>query len=100
MGKRLYLQSELQEFLPKVYFQPPSNITLEYPCIIYNKSGMNRKIANDASYLRIQKYSVTLIERDPDSTVADDIEKYFTHCAVTGYFTKDNLYHTSLTLTY
>lgn len=100
MGKRLELHDELLEFLPNAYYQPPSNIQLTYPCIIYNKSGKSSRYGNNNIYIGNQQYNLIVIDRNPDSTVADDIEKHFTHCAITGNYVVDNLNHTSLTLFY
>ena len=100
MDNRLQLHEELLSFSPKVYFQPPSNIKLEYPCIIYHKSGKRTSYGNNNKYIGNQQYKLTVIDRDPDSEIADDIEQVFQHCAITGYYTMDNLNHTSLTLFY
>lgn len=100
MDKRLELHSKLIAFLPNVYFQPPANIRLEYPCIIYNKSGKRRFKANDQTYKGTQQYKVLVIDRNPDSVVADEMEEQLQYCGITGYYTIDNLNHTSLTLYY
>lgn len=100
MGSRLELHTELLKFLPNVYFQPPSNLTMLYPCIVYNKTGRMRHFGNDVIYLSQQEYNITLIEKNPDSNVADNIEKHFQHCAINQYYTVDNLYHTKLSLYY
>jgi hypothetical protein len=100
MASRLELHNELLKFLPKVYFQPPSNITMTYPCIIYSKSGKNQTLANDGIYLSKQGYQIMVIDKNPDSIVADNIESRFQYCTVNQYYTVDNLYHTTLTLYY
>lgn len=100
MATRIELHAELVKFLPNVYFQPPSNITISYPCIIYTKTIQSRQFANDGIYLNKQRYQITVIDKNPDSTVADDIEEYFQYCAIDQYFTMDNLNHTTLTLYY
>lgn len=100
MASRLDLHAELLKFMPNVYFQPPSTITMTYPCIVYNKTGKFKNDANDGIYLSIQEYQLMLIEKNPDSTVADDIEKYFKYCVIGQYYTVDNLYHTTLNLYY
>jgi predicted membrane-bound spermidine synthase len=73
---------------------------MKYPCIVYNKTGKNRHFANDVIYLSQQGYGLTVIETDPDSKVADDIESHFQHCTIDQHFTADNLNHTSLSLYY
>ena len=97
---RLTLHSELLKFLPNAYFQPPSNITMVYPCIVYSKSDKDRKFSNDKLYLTKQKYQIMLIEKNPDSEVADDMEEYFDYCGIQQRYTADNLNHTTLNLYY
>ena len=100
MPSRLELQAELLKFLPNVYFQPPPSITMKYPCIIYNKTGRNRHFADDVIYLSQQGYQITVIDANPDSTVAEDIEAHFQYCGIGQYFTADKLNHTTLSLYY
>lgn len=100
MPSRLELHDELLTFLPNVYFQPPANIKMLYPCIIYNKTGKNRHFADDVIYLSQQGYDITVIDANPDSTVADNIESHFQYCVINQYYTADNLNHTKLSLYY
>lgn len=100
MGNRLQLQTELETFIPTVYFQPPSNITMQYPCIVYGRAGVASEHANDRMYSRTQEYQVTLIERNPDSNVGDNILSHFSKCRITQQFSVDNLNHTIYTLFY
>lgn len=100
MPSRLDLHNELLTFIPNVYFQPPSNTLMKYPCIVYNKTVKDRKFANDAIYLSKQSYQLMIVERTPDSEVADDIEKHFPYCAITQHYAVDNLNHTTLSLYY
>lgn len=100
MASRLDLHAELLTFLPNVYFQPPSNIQMTYPCIVYNKTGKFKMSANDDTYFSVQEYQLTVMDKNPDSTVADDIEKHFKNCTISQYYTVDNLNHTTLNLYY
>lgn len=100
MGSRLELHDELLKFIPTVYFQPPSTVVMKYPCIVYGKSPKSREFGNDSIYLSTQQYQVTVIERDPDSTIADSIEKYFQNCVISQNYTTNNLHHTTLNLYY
>ena len=100
MSKRYDLQRELEKYADNVYFQPPSSIKMTYPCVVYNKISKFREYGNDQAYIKIQGYSVTVMDRDPDSLIADDLEDHFTHCAITQYFTNDNIHHTVLELYY
>lgn len=100
MSSRIQLHNELLRFLPQVYFQPPENMVMEYPCIVYNKTDKKREFGNNSLYLSRQEYQIMLIEYDPDSPIADNMESYFTHCTITQYYVVDNLNHTTLNLYY
>ena len=95
---RLVLHSKLEKFYDNVYFQPPANIQLEYPCVIYNKSDMNDIYGNDGVYIDFQQYKIIVIERDPDSNIPKTMKNSLEHCRITGYYTVDNLHHTTLTI--
>lgn len=86
--------------MTNVYFQPPSDIKMNYPCIVYSKNGSRTFYGNDKRYFKKQQYQIMLIERNPDSPLADEIEKHFDNCSIGQYYTVDNLNHTTLTLFY
>ena len=58
---------------PHVYFQPPPNVTLEYPCIIYKLVDIPAKYANNHRYIQKREYEVTVIDRDPVSPIREKI---------------------------
>lgn len=100
MAKRLKLHEELLSFVNHAYFQPPENIKLEYPCIVYSRASGYETHADNRFYVGTRQYDLTLIERNPDSTVGEEIRLYFPMCTITNYYTADNLYHTKLNLYY
>lgn len=100
MANRLSLHDELLKFIPNVYFQPPATLQMVYPCIVYRKTNKMRHFGNDIIYLSQQQYQITVIEKNPDSKVADNIESHFPHCAIDQYYTVDNLNHTTINLYY
>jgi hypothetical protein len=69
MDRRLQLQTLLEQILGSgnVYFQPPDNVTMQYPCIVYGRDGASRISADNSGYRRVQKYQVTLIDRNPEN---------------------------------
>lgn len=72
-----------------VYFQPPESLKLVYPCIVYKLSEIDQKHADDISYLNTRGYTVTLIDRNPDSAFIDKILalplcRYVNHICVDG----------------
>lgn len=100
MDSRLELHNELLQMVPNVYFQPPSNIQMKYPCIVYAKSDNEDLYANNRLYATKQQYDLTLIEDDPTTEVATNIRKHFSYCSISNYYVVDNLHHTKLNLYY
>ena len=98
MGDWDELHDLLKIFCNNVYLQPPSNISLKYPCIVVNKSGKNNRYGNNSIYYERQQYKLTLMGHDPDSDLPDQIERYFTYCKIDNHFTIDNVNQTNLTL--
>ena len=89
---RLSLQSLLEAITPKVYFQPPSNIQLTYPCILYVRDGSDTKFADNSKYQHTKRYQVTVIDRNPDSILPDKVEE-LPLCSFDRFFAADNLNH-------
>lgn len=100
MGSRIDLHNELLTFIDTVYFQAPSSDRMSYPCIVYNKDDKLIQRANNDVYLNKQGYRVLIIERNPDSTVDDDVIEHFQYCSIDQHYVVDNLHHTALTLFY
>ena len=73
MGQRLQLHQLLETFTENVYFQPPTNIQLKYPCIIYKRDFADTKFADDIPYNHKLRYAITVIDRDPDSDIPSKV---------------------------
>lgn len=100
MGTRLQLHAELIKFIKLAYFQPPASLQLKYPCIVYHKSTSPKRYGNDKVYSKNQGYQLTIIETNPDSEIADQVEEYFDYCTITQRYVVDSLHHTTLNLNY
>lgn len=98
---RIELQALLEEILGSrnVYFQPPENIKLKYPCIIYSFAKFHTKKADNRDYLRGRRYEITLIHTNPDNEVVDKLQD-LQYCDLDRPFVSDNLYHYTFTLFY
>jgi hypothetical protein len=94
MAQRLDLQQTLTQLLgsKNVYFQPPTNVVLSYPCIVYHREMMDIRHADDKPYKHMKRYLVTVIDRDPDSPIPDKVAQ-LPRCAYDRFFTADNLNH-------
>lgn len=92
MGLRLDLQELLEDVTANVYFQPPTNVKLVYPCIIYKRDDEDAKYAGNTLYKHTKRYQVTVIDRDPDSTLPDTVRN-LPLCSFDRHFTADGLNH-------
>jgi hypothetical protein len=99
--KRLELHGLLVEVLgsTNVYFQPPSNLTMKYDCIVYKYDNAKSEFADNHPYSRAKRYQVTYISRDPDSPIPDDIAQ-LPLSNLNRTFTADNLHHYVFNLYY
>lgn len=93
MGLRLDLQTLLKTMgTENVYFQPPSNIVMVYPCIVYSRVSRDTKFADNEPYASEKQYALTVIDRDPDSLIPDKVAK-LPKCRFSRHFTADSLHH-------
>jgi hypothetical protein len=94
MGSRLDLHTLFESILgsTNVYFQPPESISLNYPCIIYNRDYIKTEYANNSPYTLGKRYLVTIIDKNPDSVIPDKIAA-MPKCSFERHFTADNLNH-------
>jgi hypothetical protein len=75
-----------------VYFQPPSDTEIEYPCIIYSRDSADAKHANDKLYLYRPRYQVIVVDRDPDSPIVRRVAA-IPMCRYDRRYVADNLNH-------
>jgi hypothetical protein len=94
MGQRLDLQNILEFILGSgnVYFQPPNNVHMQYPSIVYQRDQYDISHADDRVYHRQTRYQVTVIDRNPDSPIPDRIAD-LPLCSFDRFFIADNLNH-------
>lgn len=58
----------------RVYFQPGPADKLQYPCIVYERDDASSKYANNGLYTHQQRYKVTLMDEDPDSSFYESLK--------------------------
>jgi len=92
MGLRLDLHQILETFTPNVYFQPPNNIELKYPCIIYKRDFADTKFADDIPYNHRLRYQIMVIDPNPDSDIPGKVAS-MPMCLFNRFYTADNLNH-------
>lgn len=91
---RTKLRDILRGICPNVYFQAPTKLT--YPCIIYSRAGSNTKYADDIRYATKTRYTIKVIDRDPDSTIAVSVSE-LPYTSENPVYVKNNLYHSVFT---
>jgi hypothetical protein len=96
---RVELQTILENLLGtrNVYFQPPENLKLKYPCIVYERSKIHKTAADNGPYRLMEKYTVTYMDSDPDSQVPYQLLE-LPYCAYDRHFASDNLNHDVFTI--
>jgi hypothetical protein len=97
MASRLDLHDLLLTITDHAYFQPPSNIQMQYPCIRYERSNSWTTHADNRQYAHKKQYQVTVIDRDPDSELPDRVEA-LPYCSFDRSYVADGLNHYVYTL--
>lgn len=97
MRTRRDLHIILKKITDNVYFQPPESLKIIYPCIIYSRDYKNTQYADNLSYIHKNRYSIIVIDKDPDSLLPDKVADL--PCAsFSRHYTSDNLNHDAFDL--
>ena len=103
MGSTVERRFELHDLLlsicPNCYFSPPANKKMEYPCIKYDRVNNKIQYATNNPYIITTRYSLTVIDPDPDSEIVPEIEK-LPMCTFDRHYESDNLNHDVFTIYY
>lgn len=99
-----FVQDDLQTAIERearrhVYYQPPANIMIAYPCIVYSMSNIDTKFADNIPYMRQKQYNLTVIDKDPDSMIVDKVS-HLPRCTFDRMYIADNLYHWTFSIYY
>jgi hypothetical protein len=92
MAPRHDLQQILKDICPNVYFQPPANVQMTYPAIVYERNRADVRFANDKPYNVTKQYSVKMISRNPDESIFEALAA-LPMCAHERFYVVDNLNH-------
>jgi len=99
MATRRELSEVLHELADHVYFQPPATVQMKYPCIVYHRKPAQIAHADNRPYKKDHTWQLTVIDRDPDSTIAEAVEE-LPGISCDANFTQDNLHHYVYSLYY
>lgn len=92
MVRRHDLQTILESICPNVYFQPPANVQMTYPAIVYQRGHADTKHADNRPHIVTKQYSTTLISRNPDETIFEALAA-LPMCVHERFYVVDNLNH-------
>lgn len=78
MYSRAELHQKLVDLLGSkyVYFQPPEDLNLNYPCIIYERHDIDNTHANDKVYVENVRYRATVVDANPDSEIVKKMNNF------------------------
>lgn len=76
-----------------LYFQPPANIKMTYPCLVYDMNDIDTSYADGAPYMNYIIYQVMLITKQPDEEITAKIMKNVPLTRFDRSYISDNLYH-------
>lgn len=101
MGSRLELQGLLERVLrsKSAYFQPPENVKMSYPAIVYSLDDIWHDHADNLPYISKNAYQITLIDRNPESEFVSEISS-LPLCSFDRFYVADNLNHWVFTMYY
>lgn len=81
-----------------VYFEPPTTIKMQYPCIIYSIDRIQTMRADNKAYVNTRAYQVISITLNPDTDIIEDMLESFDHCYYERRYKADNLIHDVFTI--
>lgn len=65
---------------------------MQFPCIVYKRAQADTRYANDGTYLFTNRYTLTVIDRNPDSPLIEQVAQ-LPMCRHSTFFVVDNLNH-------
>lgn len=76
----------------KVYYQPPEDLKLKYPCIVYELEDIHKRSADNGPYTMIDRYQVTFIRHEAESPVIRQLMG-LQHSSFSRHFATSGLNH-------
>ena len=100
MFNRIKLQTLLENLLGSrnVYWQPPENLKMNYPAIVYSRDSVNNTRANDRLYFQQFPYTGVVITKDPEIEVIEKLSK-MNNVGMSKPYVMDGLHHIPFSIT-
>lgn len=102
MGRtRVELHHQLEAILgsKNVYYDPPESFKLKYPCIVYSLEGFADSYADNETYRRMRRYTMTYITSKAEDPIAEKLAD-IRYCTLNRPFVTSDLYHFAYTIFY
>lgn len=99
--KRLELENILKEATNFVhfYYTPPNGMEMNYPCIVYELSDIDKRFADNIPYHMRLRWDVTIISEDPDEPAVMKVSE-IPYSSFRNHFNADNLAHFLFNIAY
>lgn len=99
--KVYYIQNHIKEKgVDNVYFEPPQNIKMFYPCVVFKRGVMSSRHAGNKTYKIDDAWDLTYIRFDPDDEIPHQMLEWFQMIRHTRTFVADGLHHDQFKLYY
>jgi hypothetical protein len=94
MVPRAEFHAMLEDILgtENVYFQPPVDKKMVYPCIRYELDDVDVEHADNIPWRSDKRYLVTIIDRNPDSAIPDKVAA-LPMCSFSRHYRASGLNH-------
>ena len=96
METRLVVSRKLNAICSNVYFQPPSTVKMQYPCIVYSYNIEDIVRADNLDYFSHDSYDIIVIDKNPLSTIPKQVKEAFKYSNIKKSYISDNLNHTPI----
>lgn len=82
------------------YYEPPANVRMSYPCVVYSRGNIDDVRADDMHYTRRLRFMVTTISNNPDSEWPQMILDHFPYSRFDRSYNADGLNHNVMMIYY
>lgn len=82
-----------------VYFDPPEDFKLKYPCIVYSLEGHAERLADNKQYNLMRRYRMVYITQRADDPTVDALDE-LQYCSLSQAYVSSNLRHYAYTIFY
>lgn len=80
-----------------VYFQPPESLKMRYPAVLYARSNIQNRYADNTVYTQQTAYELTVVDKNPDNDWVR-LLSVLPFCRFDRHYKADNLNHDVFTI--